>query len=485
MSASISENFERFLAFENSGKVLTFHYQYRNMLVWPFVRNVLFNCVYKITNGESTGLLDIGAQNMKNGRLLSYKWMQFFKISTNPLFSCKQTDVLYLYHVMGNVKDENGAYYNRIYDDFAALYGSTAIIESAPLFRHFYPKKYKTYEADAIEIVCAFHEKLAPLGEQDRDMIERFIAYLKRDFPFALEESHLRMIRIELERYAKNMKLIYEYYRKVFTRVSPKLVFVAQACDGSHAACKIKVLRDLGIPSAEIQHGLISNEHFAYNYSQTAYDSEEYRSYLPDHFLTFGHFWERTIRLPVHKVVLGSANFNRNFDETRQYHAADDKAADESILILPSTLETYTELIRYLYDKLPDRKLLVKVHPTKINQYEVFKEMENDRIEVYINENINYFFSRSQTVIGDDSTALYEAAALGKQVMIWDTVYSKSFHRAIGRRFADKEELVELLQSDHADTAADIRPEDIFARDSEKRYRAFVAEYVSEQDRKW
>lgn len=480
MSASISENFEKFLAFENSGKVLTFHYQYRNMLVWPFVRNVLFNCVYKITNGENTGLLDVGAQKMKNGRLLSYKWMQFFKISANPLFSCKQTDILYLYHVMGNVKDENGIYYNRIYDDFAALYDSTAIIESAPLFRHFYPKKYKTYETDAIEIICAFHEKLAPLGAQDRDMIEQFIEYLKRDFPFALKESHLCMIRIELERYAKNMKLIYEYYRKVFTRISPKLVFVAQACDGSHMACKIKVLRDLGIPSAEIQHGLIGNEHFAYNYLQTVYDSEEYRSYLPDHFLTFGHFWERTIRLPVHKVVLGSANFNRNFDAAGQCHVADDKAADENILILPSTLETYTELIRYLYEKLPDRKLLVKVHPTKIIQYEIFKEMENDRIRVYINENINYFFDRAEIVIGDDSTALYEAAALGKRVMVWDTDYSRFVRFAVGRWFADKEELVELLRSDLIDEETEINPEDIFARDSEKRYRAFIAEYVSE-----
>lgn len=481
MNTSLSENFEKFLAFENSGKVLTFHYQYRDMPVWPFVRNVLWNCVYKIVYGENSGLLDSSAQNMKNGRLLSYKWMQFFKISANPLFSCKQTDVLYLYHVMGNVKDENGVYYNRIYDEFAALYDSTAIIESAPLFRHFYPKKYKTYEADAIEIICAFHEKLAPLGGQDRDMIERFLDYVKRDFPFRLEESHLRMIRIELERYAKNMKLIYEYYRKVFTRISPKLVFVAQACDGSHMACKIKVLRDMGIPSAEIQHGLISSEHFAYNYSQTVYDNEEYRGYLPDHFLTFGHFWERVMKLPVHKVVLGSANFNRNFNTaTQQDTDVNHKSEDGSILILPSILETYTELIRYLYDKLPDKKLFVKVHPTKIKQYEAFKELENDRIGVYINENINYFFDRVAIVIGDDSTALYEAAALGKRVMIWDTDYSRVIDRAVGRRFADKEELMELLQADHADAAEEIKPEDIFARDSDKRYRAFIAEYVSE-----
>ena len=485
MHASISENFEKFLNFENSGQVLTFHYRYQNMLVWPFIRNVVWNCIYKSAYGESTGLIDSSAQNMKKGRLLSYKWLQFLKISTNPLFSCKQTDILYLYHVIGNVKDEDDVYYNRIYDDFVALHESTAIIESAPLFRHFYPKKYKTYEADAIEIMCAFHEKLAPLNRQDRNTIGQMIDYLKRELPFALQESHWRMIRIELERYAKNMRLIYQYYHKVFTRISPRLVFVAQACDGSHMACKIKVLKDMGIPSAEIQHGLISSEHFAYNYSQAVCDSEEYRAYLPDHFLTFGHFWERTIRLPVHTEVLGSANFNRNFGMTGGSDNAVTKGIDAAILILPSVLEPYPELIRYLYDKMPDRRLLVKVHPTKIKQYEAFKTMENDRISVYIRENINYFFDRAAVVIGDDSTALYEAAALGRQVMIWDTEYSRNIHRAVGRWFADKEELVRLLQSDRTDTAEQARPEDIFARDSDRRYREFIAGYVSRQDRKW
>ncbi|MDE7131169.1 MAG: hypothetical protein K2O65_05160 [Lachnospiraceae bacterium] len=481
MHASISENYEKFLDFENSGKVLSFHYQYRNMLVWPFIRNVMWNCIYKTLFGENAGLIDTSAQNLKKGRLFGYKWLQFFKFNKNPLFACKQTDILYLYHVIGNVKDENDVYYNRIYDDFVALHDSTAIIESAPLFRHFYPKKYKTYEADSIEIICAFHEKIASLNEKDKNTIEQMIDYLKRDFPFALQESHWRIIRIELERYAKNMKLIYEYYHKVFTRISPKLVFVAQACDGSHMACKIKVLRDMGIPSAEIQHGLISNEHFAYNYSRAVCDSEEYRSYLPDHFLTFGHFWEKTIRLPVHTEVLGSANFSRNFDKTRKSdNDVGNETQDRNILILPSVLETYMELVRYLYDKLPDRRLIIKVHPTKIKQYEVFKTMENDRISVYIKENINNFFDRAAIVIGDDSTALYEAAALGKQVMIWDTEYSRNMHRAIGRWFADKEELLSILQSDHISMIAETKPEDIFARDSKRRYRAFIAGYVSE-----
>lgn len=483
-NVSIREIFNKFLAFENTGHVLTFRYSYRNMLVWPFVRNAVWNAVYKSIYGDQAGLVDNTAQNMTKGRIRSYKWEQFFRISKNPLFSHQHTDILYLYHVLGNVKDENGVYYNRIYDDFVALHDSTAIIESAPLFRHFYPKKYKTFEADSIEILCAVHEKVSVLKRRDREMIDGFFAYLDGELPFEIRKPWRDVIRVELERYAKNMSLIYGYYRKVFMKHSPKLVFVAQGCDGSHMACKIKVLRDLGIPSAEIQHGLISERHFAYNYSQAIFDSTEYREYMPDYFLTFGHFWEQSIRLPVKTVVLGNANFNRNFNsapgaETGEVHK-EISPKERNILILPSDTEPYAELIGYIRAKLPDRKIFVKVHPTKTQQYETLKKLEDDHVGVYIKENINDFFSQTEIVIGDGSTALYEAAALGRQVMIWDTERSASIHRAIGTWFRSKEDVVEVLRAEQSETEPEIKPEDIFARDSEERYRSFISKYVSE-----
>ena len=485
-SGSIRKNFNKFLAFENEGHVLTFRYRYHNMLIWPFIRNVVWNAIYKSIYGDNAGLVDSTVQNMTKGRIFSYKWDQFFKVSKNPLFSHKQTDILYLYHVLGNVKDENGFYYNRIYDDFVALHDSTAIIESAPLFRHFYPKKYKTFEADSIEILCAFHEKIAILNRKDRETIDRFIAYLDSELPFEIHDPWRRIIRVELERYAKNMKLIYSYYRKVFMNHSPKLVFVAQACDGSHMACKIKVLRDLGIPSAEIQHGLISDSHFAYNYSQAIYDSAEYLEYMPDFFLTFGHFWERLIRLPVKTVVLGNANFNRNFEREYSEKTVEGSkkisSKERNILILPSDTESYVELIEYIRENMPDKRLFVKVHPTKKQQYEMLKKLEDDYVGVYIKENINYFFGQTEIVIGDNSTALYEAAALGKQVIIWNTERSGSIHRAVGRWFNGKEELVELLKTEWKDIEPEIRPEDIFARDSKERYTEFISKYITEMN---
>ncbi len=475
-SVTEPELLEKFLQFENEGKVLSYFYSYKNMLIWPFVRNAVWNAVYKSVYGNDTGLLDMTAQGMTRGRLRSYKWSQFFRLHRNPLFGCGHKDILYLYHVIGNIQDQEGVYYNRIYDDFVGLYDNTAIIESAPLFHHFYPKKYETYDADFIEILCAFHEKIAPLGKQDRETVHRFLAYLKKELPFAVKAQCWQTIRTETERYAKNMRLIYGYYKLVFQRIMPKIVFVAQGCDGSHMACKLKVLRDLGIPSAEIQHGLISRAHFAYNYAPTVCHSTIYKEYMPDFMMLFGTFWKDLVRMPVQLEVLGSANFNRNFHaESREEENIEDR---NSVLILPSDLDRYMGLISYIHQELPEAKLYIKVHPTKKPQYDVLRKMENEQIRVYIKENIYDFLKRTKFVIGDDSTVLYEAAAMGKKVFIWKSVHSASFDRRIGIWFSDQREVVRLLQNNCADVEMKIAPEDIFARNSAERYRAFIAEYV-------
>lgn len=480
-NALLTEDFEKFLEFENNGQVLTYRYTFRNMLIWPFIRNVVWNSIWK-NRGEDMGLMDNTAQNMKKGRVLSFKWSQIFRFNKNPLFINEHIDILCLNHVLGNVKDEDGKYYNRIYDDFLGLHDSMAIIESAPLFRHFYPKKYRTFEADFIEIICAFNEKLIPLKRQDKVKIDQLISYLKRKLPFDIKEKHWATIRIELERYAKNNKLIYNYYHRVFERMSPKLVFTAQGCDGSHMACKIKALKDLGIPSAEIQHGLINESHFAYNYSQAVNDSKEYSEYMPDVLLIFGQFWEQFIRVPVEAYVLGNANFNRNLGCNGEVR--EDTADEDSILILPSDTDPYIELIQYIKQKMPEKKLLIKVHPMMVQQYDVLKKMEDARTEVNISGNINDFFMRVKTVVGDDSTALYEATALGKQVMIWKTERSDGISRQIGIWFDDKEELVQLLQSEESGVKTEVRPEDIFVRDSKERYLAFVSRYMDENRKK-
>ncbi len=465
----------RFLKFENESRVLDYHFQYRNILIWPFIRSTILDSIIKTYLNEEAGLEDNIKQALGKHKIFSYKWSQFFHIWKNPLFCRHRKDIVYLNFSVGNIKDDEGKYYDRVHDAFVELYDNTAIIESAPLFRHLSPRKYKVYESDALDILCLFNEKIARLTNIDRKIIEDFIGYLKTNIPFAIEDRFWNVIEIELRRYAKNNKLVYQYYKKCFTNMAPKLVFVTMGCYGSHAACKIKVLKDLGIPCAEMQHGLTGLSHIAYNFSEIIYRSKEYQNYMPDFFLSFGQYWIDNMRIPIKTYILGSADFSRNACLVKE------EATSKRILVLPSDTEPYLDLVAYLAQNFPQKEILVKIHPTLKKQYTLFRQQKASNIKIYIDGDIYEYFRRANIVIGDSSTALYEAAALDRTVLIWNTDRSIHIDKRIGHRFEDKYELVELLKDPLIERQKEkIRSGDIFAPDIETNYLNFIEKYIRE-----
>lgn len=475
-NSSISEIIEKFLEFENKSNVLNYHYQYRNMLIWPFVRIIILNSIIKSNCGGEYGFIDSAPQKMKRCKLFNYRWTQILKLKKNSVFCRKQKDIIFLYSALGNIKNNTGKYYNRIYDDFVEMYKNTAIIESAPLFQHFYPKKYETYESDSLDIICMFNEKFVNLSKADKIAIDTFINYLKLELPFQISDNYWRTIRLELERYAKNNKLIYRFYQKSFRNMQPKLVFIEEGCYGNHAACKIKVLKDMGIPCAEIQHGLVGLSHFAYNYSNIIYGSKEYKEYMPDVFLTMGKYWMECVRIPIKMEVLGSANFSRNRRTTS------DEESTEGILVLPRETQPYLELVTFLGENLLDKKIIIKIHPLNRKQYDVFSKIEASNIKVYIGGNIYDYLKQVKVVIGDSSTVLYEAAAMKKTVMVWCNEKSRAYiDPKLGHWFNDKYELLGLLKEQLSIENKDmITPEDIFEYDIKTKYLNFIKKYLSD-----
>lgn len=471
----IQELVEKFLEFENNSDVLKFHYQYRNMLIWPFIRVIVLNAILESNEKKGKEYNDDTTSNKIVTKILNYKWAQLFKINKNPLFCKKHSDILFLYAAVENVRDDSGKYYSRIHDDFVAMYDKTAIIERAEFFKHFYPKKYKTYESDSLEIVCSVTEKIVKLNKLDKIEIDNLFNYLKKTLPFKIDVRYWHLIRIVLERYAKNNKMIYQFYKKIFKNMQPKLVFVTEGCYGHHTACIIKVLKDLGIPCAEIQHGLVALSHCAYNFSDAIYKSEEYLEYMPDVFLTMGKYWMSQVRLPIKMEVLGNANFYRNKCKMNTQQA-------KEILILPSAdTQAWVELVHFIGEQLSDKEITIKLHPLYKHQYETFSGLSRTlvNIKVYIDGNIYDYLNRAYVVIGDGTTVLYEAAALNKVVMVWNNTHSTYIDRQIGCWFDDKYELLELLKEPLAiANRGMIAPEDIFEYDIKINYLNFIKKYL-------
>lgn len=473
---SVRENYQKFLEFENQGEVLKYRYHYKNMLIWPFIRCIIWDAVLRSQKDFDNGDVNHSTAGLTGkDKLFAYQWKNFFSVSKNPLFGKKNIDIVFLYFSVGNIKDESGNYVNRIHDEFVSYHTNTAIIETDFFFRHLQPKKYLTYTSDFIDILNLFGEKILPLNKKDRETIAKLMNYLKSNIPFFIAPDEWNNIQTEMIRYAKTNRYIYSYYKLVFKRQRPKLVFVAQGCYGNHAACKLKLLSDMKIPTAEIQHGLVNRTHRAYNYSNSIFESTEYQEYMPGTFLTFGSFWKQAVRLPIETRVLGSANFGKNISSIK----ASEYTGEMAVLILPSEDKDWLELTKYVIRQLPQRQIIIKVHPRKEKHFFVYRELQSANIKVYMKENIYDFFAMTDCVVGDNTTVLYEAQALGKKVFVWDNERSKAcIYEELGTWFETGEELVGLLKGITEVKKVSEPQEELFSLNMEKNYREYIKQFL-------
>jgi hypothetical protein len=86
--------------------------------------------------------------------------------------------------------------------------------------------------------------------------------------------------------------------------MSCKIIFLENGSYG-YMSYILKWAAEKGVITGEFQHGVISKNHPAYNYSLGVLGSE-YKNYLPQYYLTFGKYWGSVISTSSKDVVIGS-----------------------------------------------------------------------------------------------------------------------------------------------------------------------------------
>ena len=105
---------------------------------------------------------------------------------------------------------------------------------------------------------------------------------------------------------AASLPLRRDLYFRIFQRTKAKIFIRECACYGADSSVANVVARELGIVTAEYQHGSISSGHDAYNFSETLCSSEEYKKTLPQYFLGYGKWWNEQINAPMIKLNIGN-----------------------------------------------------------------------------------------------------------------------------------------------------------------------------------
>lgn len=199
-------------------------------------------------------------------------------------------------------------------------------------------------------------------------------------------------------------------FKKIFSFIQPKIIMVYPHYD-EHMFAAINAARDLGIKSIEIQHGRI-NAHEAYWYE----DQDSKGKILPDYFLTYGEWWNDSIKLPqfCKPIAVG----NPYLDKQIEIYPKNKNENGLVILVFsnPQNGKVLSEFIYEIKDFVVNNNIsiLYKLHPNERkswkNEYPCLSQMPNTRI-IEDNTSAYSLMAKSNVAIGVNSTLFYEALA--------------------------------------------------------------------------
>lgn len=242
------------------------------------------------------------------------------------------------------------------------------------------------------------------------------------------------------------------YYKKVIFKLRPKVIMEVVSYNRK---CMVvnELAAEMGIPTIELQHGTVGEEHIAYNYPE-GYEIKQFPAYI----FMFSDYWKYKSRFPVDKkklIAVGYPFLERMAQKFEQRSKA--PRNKKNILFLSSDPigDKLTQIALTLQQLLDGRgyNIIFKLHP---KEYAVWKErypnLQGSNIEVIDNSKINlyelYAISDYQ-VSGFNSTTIFEGLFFSLETYILDYCVSKEIadlhEQGIVRYFNTAEDLADRI----------------------------------------
>jgi hypothetical protein len=389
----------------------------------------------------------------------------------------RQSDVLLLATGAGLVP-RNGRLSNRYTDHFANVLGDRAwTMES--LFGDDWPRPPRSNERIGFladhRLALAIRRR-APARAIHRNLAKELVDVAERrgrdqlgwDLGHARRKALVASATRSLATYPAQAR----FTGALLRRIRARLVLVEEGCYG-HMAVFNATAREFGVTVAEFQHGMVSRGHDAYNVAPRLAGSAAYRLTQPSAFLGYGKWWNAQFNAPVdEKVVVG----NPHRSETLRNWRPD--PVRTRVIVLGDGIETeaYVALCRRLAGIVPSPlRVVFRPHPLERARF-----VSTADPGVVIDEEIDLYGSlaSAQAVLGEASTALFEAVGLVPRILVWDTDKSRFY---LGdhpfERFTDPGEVKDLLANKDTGQLSSDSTDTVWADDWRGRFLRFVADH--------
>lgn len=216
-------------------------------------------------------------------------------------------------------------------------------------------------------------------------------------------------------------KIYYRYYKKLLSNKKPELI--VEYCYYSFNNMILnEAAKSKGIPTIELQHGVMGPKHAAYNLI-----SSEAVKIIPDFIFIFSEFWKDCTRFPLDNtcvIVTGSCDYDLKIKKYPKIKNNDKLEilfiGQINELIFEVALKTCEHIKK---NNLTQYSVCYRKHPReKVNYFEKYAETNkySDILSVVScdDEDVYYSLSRACAVVSMASTVLYESVAYDLPIFI-------------------------------------------------------------------
>lgn len=442
--------FDEIKKFEDNLELLDFRFKYKDTLIWPYIRYAInLHGELHITNNYPTGKND-NSRKTPYLKILKSAWTWIIK---NP-YVAKQYPVLIFSSDVYNVVKKEGKFFNRLHDYYALLKPEdTLLIEKSKDYNHTKPRYNKNLRyRDIIDLEVIIKRKMSGVNNSDILTIDSFTQYLKSKYPIKFSQEFYDKLNSILISYSQSLKPLDHCYSRIFEKIKPKIIFFDDASYGSLHASVMRCANERHIVTAEFQHGYVGSTHWAYFHSKKLCKNKEYSSYYPKLFLTFGDYWNNNIQIPGEKIVIGNPHVFEKISG-----ASKDKKINNSILFIsgglfPENIDLMGNItkrfMKIIKDRKEEYKIVYKLHPKESKIYNKYLEYFAgfNNIQVVKDRDIHELMAQCEVIVGEDSTALFEALLYTENIFVYESIRSRlAISKELGTWFKDESELYNLL----------------------------------------
>jgi hypothetical protein len=406
---SNSELYDRFLELESEYEV--FNIKPHGVPIWERIRYNLYQEIRRqaTESGQAHTQKGFTAASYRQGIKLWAKNALF----KNPYLASQHDFLFYGHPRRKQLEDETwwDLYCDPLYESIDIDY---LHVEEPYLMSHCTPAKTERLRyVDFIHYSGAIRRNLGlsdvRINGTERQRLQQVNDTIEKELD--VEVDIIRQAEAKLTR----RDSILDLYKLFLRRVNPDVATVLVSY-GKHTF--LEACHDLGIPTAELQHGTPDANHLGYSFR-----GSRTKETFPDYFLSWGDFWSNLINFPIPDEHVISVGYPYLEHRIESYAHVEQK--DQILFLSQGTIGKQLSKFAVEVAEHPDidHDIVYKLHPGEYDRWQDIYPWLVDTPVTIIDENeppLYRLFAESTAQVGVYSTALYEGLCFGLKTYLYD-----------------------------------------------------------------